>query len=677
MSDFLERQDEKEENISLNIKSGVSPLIARVNWYIRDRIQLYYSKPLDEDPVDISDNSTGQVSCTNLPDIEYGKSSAGLERHRRFIKFYSLPNIFRRHQEPDACPLRNFLCHCLFVYLLIKLTSFSSMSYYMLKLLQTWSPRVRLAANRTERCALRQDIEEEYDGSASLYISLREYMMGYGVRNVYSAQIVSYVIFATSVSAVTLYLGAIFHGKDTIYLDTLSFQLNPIEERARIRKKLVSIVQNLYKTADYACLKLKETNSDFRRSCIYRRPDVADVAALRPKTYLRAQQYHGSNCRCVNDSQKRLKFVKFIFQERLIDHIWPAHLTLKFYDDLIPQEIGFAIIQIMFMTVAMIGMMVFSNYDEINLRVRNRIELYRCEIWNQNATLIRDVVGMNRRPLPNEQKELYINHIMNPSNEIGNLLLIETIEIFKWPAILRSLEFFIFYGATMNWTFNYVWAFFMGNLTMTKWLEQIQDQMDKCLRLIDCHLNQYENIIEAQQDPEVPPKDDIQAQERRRDVERALTITYLNFELFRQEYKYFKDIINFLVFHLVPLVTLNSLLSYISITLINQNIGTLWVLHATYIMTLNVFVSICVSILSRVHKLYNTITRILIKSSSASMELTQIVRLWRRQLLNDGDVKSYYGIKVIGGNVSPSTLLAVDSYVMALWLTMGRQLGYI
>lgn len=665
-SEFVEHKDDRREEAELMMKARDLSIIIRVLSFFRCHLQLFYTDPIDQHP---KANQIAHVSISpNRFSTDSGVSLEKFEQHRRYIKFYSLPNIFKKQPTSDAIPLRNFIYHCVCIYILIKLFFVSYFHFIMANFMQTWRPIVRSGANRTEMCALRVDLDEKYDSSAARFVMLRDFFLDQGYTAIYSAQLMAFAVLSAVSAAMILYAGMFTYKNDSLPLNTLSFQLCPIEERIRVRMRLLGVVQTLYTSSEMTDESPNYDRNDHLGSMRFEHSHRSEFfpsrsARSRPESAER-------ECSCLEQERMRIRFVDLITREKLVDFTWPINLSSSFYQYLMARQMIATIIQLTILILAFIWIPMTCANDEVANRVRSRQEQYKCELWNENGTQIRDIVGLLYRPLPPDKRKRYMNHITRSETNLGDLYLIENIEIIKWPAPKVLLEFVFVYFGVIGWSFEYVISFVQASISASQWLCQIQSQMEKCIALIECHMS-------LKFDSDYTSEDDDESKSRRRDIERALTITYLNFELFRQEYKAFRQVASFLIFHLIPLVTLNSLYSYIMMSASNKNIVIVWVFNASYIIVFNIFVSACVSILERIGKLYATITRILIKSSSVSMELTQIVKLWRRQLLSDADIKNLYGVKVVGKSFSSSTLLAVDSYVMALWLAMARQLGLL
>lgn len=138
-----------------------------------------------------------------------------------------------------------------------------------------------------------------------------------------------------------------------------------------------------------------------------------------------------------------------------------------------------------------------------------------------------------------------------------------------------------------------------GRLFKLNWVSQLQNQLNKCIQMLDkLHkLNKKVEIdmaaiagaIEASSialnmqtrlSKRNSDSDDLAARlkidtkkqnyldsthevaNRRKQTEQALIITYLNFELFRNEYTEFRHVISLNLFHVFILFSFNSLLTY-------------------------------------------------------------------------------------------------------------------
>lgn len=641
-------------------------------WFMRRKMQLYYYK--------------NEERCLLKPHILSPDSKYDSDGHRNFMKFYSFPNFLTRGNiEPDPCPNKKFIFHMLNVGFLFRSIFVSCVLYSFAQVIDVRQIEIRYGANRTQHCVLKSDIinsnrpiDQEYDLLKGL-LKLNGYCM------LESTSLFCYSLTCLVSLIFTLYVGAGLNRKQYLYLNALTFHRSPTEERKRIRKKLATIIQNLYKSADHVKHTCSETSSsgqwhrDQRQNSITCSINSAYMFHHRTLSFssmnpvsrdsdllsVRSSDIY-TECNCAEESRDRLKFVHFIFRERLFNMVKPSNLTNQFHARL-------SRLQNLISYGFTIGVVIFISYIiyvwlsmEIKARIENRINYIKCLSWNANSTLIRNTFDLDRDPLLEREINIYRRY-MNYHSWILTIrvILIEMKRIYNGRFLEFIAEHSTAYFIALFWMFDYIWYFSQGCYFIFEWIIQLERQLKICIHLLEeLSINELENKINEKGEQKIS--------EQKLMIEKALTITYLNFELFRQEYKSFRIVTNFLVNHLIPIALTNSLFSYMIIATYDNRVPLVFSINVAFILILNFFVTYCVSLIKRIQRIYKTITIIVIKSSQAQMELCQIVKLWRRQVLSDSEVMNSYCIQVLGGNFSQSTLIAVDSYVVAFWLAISR-----
>lgn len=672
---FFEPLDDFEQDISLQIKTGNQSILDNLYTRLRRNVLIFATEHPLKHRVRDKDKDNKIKS-----DINY-------ESHRKFIQFYSLPNIFVKKPKSDACPLVNFWIHIFNVYVSLKVITILIAQVLFQRALNRWHPQVRPGANRTEYCALKADIYEPDESARRNCDVLHTFLDLIAFKSIESAQLLVYSFLAMIIVVGFLYLGAIRQGSARLYNDSMSFHLEPIEEKSRIKLQLVRIVQSMCRGSDYAIGKqlsvyecrpqklLHHTNS--LEASRHTNPLLETPAKPLSSRSVRiansrfGHSYETCSCSCSLDSRDRLNFVRLIFKERLVDWVRPSNMTYQFHTKLTKRYHMFLIITVFVLLIVGITLVFTSQMEEIDANVRERIKQVKCELWNQNSALICDSYWMQKRPLDRDDKQTYLGYINGTHDSWARLGVIEVRYSVTWTMLLTITEAFITYLITSIWFFDYFWTFSLSCMYSFEWIRNIDAQMTNCIKVMEYHQEHlaYVNDLESRFNHKL---DQQRLDDERFNLTKILTITYLNFELFRQHYKSFRELMNFLTFFLFSISLNNSLVSYLVVANYDRDVIIIWIINIVFVLVLNVFVSSCVYLISHIEKLYKSMITISIKSSHVSMENSQIINLWRRQMLKQTEIMNSYCIQLLGNKFTFSTLIAIDSYIVALWLTIGR-----
>lgn len=670
-SAFFQTSDEAEEDIRLSQSASNQHLFIRMAWFLRRKLQIFYSDNFDDTRED-------------LP-LDESKTQPDFERNRKLIKFYRLPNIFRKTPVPDACPMLNFVLNIINTISSLDYMIMLILTVYFQKMYDKWHPQVRPSANRTELCAPRGDIYEPDTQLGNKLRQMRKYLIMMGAPVIDSGQLLVFGLMVVIITTIMMYLGALLGKNRKFYLNSLSFYLNPVEERKRIKVRLMKIADNLYRDE-------KPTSRTFESPW--------DSIGIKYKTTLECSQQNQSQlelanisgypienlntqpCYCIEDNNEfaRSNFTRNIISENLVQFVRPSNLSHRFH--LVMSRRHLQTVTIYgFLMIGMILVVVYVTLSgELYSRTRNRLEQFKCEALLQDGTLIKDVFDFGNSHLDEYDKNVYISYMNNTDRSVLGIYWVESKRILTYGFLKTAFEVTVTCLIICAWLFDYIWSFLQGCIFSLEWVRQIQEQMDLCINSIT-NLQRNEHQLHNQSNNNNNNNIDLQSLEtvkrRERDkrtAERALTVTYLNFELFRREYPEFRSVTNFINFNWIPIVLLNSAAAYLIVSTFKRDVGFIYAINYSCIFGFNLYVSFCVTLLRQIQKLYRSITMILVRSSLSSLNHSEIINLWRRQVMSESEVIDSYSLQLSGCNFSLSTLIAIDSYIIALWMTLFRLL---
>lgn len=158
-----------------------------------------------------------------------------------------------------------------------------------------------------------------------------------------------------------------------------------------------------------------------------------------------------------------------------------------------------------------------------------------------------------------------------------------------------------------------------------------------------------------------------------RKIKKALTVTYLNYELFRRDVQTLLDFLNSSANFVTYMVLLIALQCYFVFTnMIKTNQILMWFEWLASLFVYNLFFYMFATVTNRVNDLSHKICNMTGRAGANSLELTYIISLWRRQMLSEAEVKSLFTTRTFGIQYTQSNQITFNSYVLGLALLMSR-----
>lgn len=238
----------------------------------------------------------------------------------------------------------------------------------------------------------------------------------------------------------------------------------------------------------------------------------------------------------------------------------------------------------------------------------------------------------------------------------------------------------------------YCLVYLIGMVNKLAWLEQISRQLRYCLNL-------EHGTSRSSDEPGDPIKHfpfsskTASGPNVRRGTDEYLvylmTITMINFELFRREYKPFHKTANFLALQMClycspALIYCYALLNYS----LQENRTALVFAIMSLSMTMNLYIGYSSYMASRVGGLMRNITQLVSlfpaqdhykeqqsrgegKEKSRHLMLIAIA-LWRRYLLSEDETKRYFAPDLFGSYLDYMRLISLNAYTAALFMLLWR-----
>lgn len=709
-----------------------------------------------------------------LPANQRLQLNYSLNQHRCYLKFYNPFKIFGDEPHYKRCPIQVYVLHLVVVCLVVRLTIqiYSLIDFLNnIEMIKKYSLR-RGAWQSPESCIKQEDIIKPLyyfgpDVDNTIFEQNVDYLYEQfryiGSPTILKGNCLAFLSINVIIILACLYMTPIMHRNKPLYLASLSFFLNPLEERRRLRYKLYHVVHNLYKTGDYTHHNRKhrptenaiifpkvpnnETHkeaNEIRHPVGLRRdslmlhtnlsPNPITLVDLNEKRYtnqlesLETQSIIQFKCSCIEESEQRMQLTESIIKDQLIDRVWPNELDTKLHDKQAAKQAE--VIRKYIILVTILGALPYLCIvaNEILIRAELRLKIIICKRTYNNATILFDPYRMWSDRVTEmliQTNERFNKDFIEPDLKYSDLIF-ELFELTNFYVYRDLLVQWACQTIAICWIFGFLFVYVDGRLFKLNWVHQLQNQLDNCILILDelhklskrCDFDRTElseaiersSIVVDLQSPQQQQqqqsiKSDLPIEDkfssaarlnvtqkrlkyleskqkvamRRRQTEQALIITYLNFELFRNEYPDYRQVINFILFHIFILFTLNSFLTYYVFSSAFERMTTLDIslygcVNSFAIILLNYLVITSSQLVSKIVCLYRTIDLMMPRVSLNKMELSYIAKLWRRQMMAENDVYSAFCIQILQNQFHSSRLVSINSYVLVLWLVLVRSL---
>lgn len=382
-------------------------------------------------------------------------------------------------------------------------------------------------------------------------------------------------------------------------------------------------------------------------------------------------------------------------------HFYPAHLRLSSYNKMFKA----ALIHIFgfMLNLNFIGYitLVLFLIKESEQRIERRLDELHCHKWNPDA-MPRKLM-QNLPPFKNVEHDTltYESYLAQNNSSISPYFLATKLELpllFTGPCFLIFIETICTVVILSFWVGAYSLITQLNQFTLCTWVNQIHDQLkqinlmfDELIRmetkflfnlarnnekLPQISLNWFQS--ESTSNPNSNSDSsfqierllyhDLQIQEARNQIERALGLSYVNYVIFRREFRYYRPFFKFVALQLTLNVIFGAILALTNLTARGQLdryiMGTITIVG---IWCLNAVIYVSVDFTSRIQNLFGELNIMMAKSVqllSARSNEFNMISLWRRQLMSSHEIVNTFGVVIFGVELSASNFIQFNSYVL-------------
>lgn len=574
--------------------------------------------------------------------------------YRRFIAVYN-PFAIKGDRLGRRCPIRFYFLTVFWLFAVVRACMAAIIQLLFDKKFASWHNRVVSQLNKTDSCALEWQISViGREGLAELrrYVELLDLL---GSPHTTLSDVFTLGFLAMLLLFILIHFFSWNLSEQLLFQNSMTFFYSPTVELYRIASVKKDVINSMVSQLNRD-VKMQTQLDTFMSPDHYldlrRISDIMEIINL-------VDHRLKSPCSCDQKEfyKNRAKFSVLLRSQNIAQFVKPKILTQESYRKMINGQIYTGSICILIAFALIFAALWSFCYGEASRRAQQRIGDMRCKFIDPNSSLLRKSPMLD--PLTDQKDLDNYSRYFNSTLTFEGLLL-ET----EIPNILTS-TFVRFYAcAVVTYGclgfaigFFFLWIY-DGYYRTSIWNQQILRQLKLCCRLSDEYLimnhdqsHEWQEIIARYQ------------------LENALTITYINFMLFRRDYKTYQTFLQLWSNAVGYFILMISIVTYV----IWSHIGHQFSVQMGFILvmivtTLNLMGIICGTLVNNINMVFSLIGKIMARSSLNGMETSYIVTLWRRQVLTKLDVQELFGVEIRGIGMTYSNMIQLNSYVLGVLL---------
>lgn len=655
------------------------------DYYISTKLMAIYMR-LSQLKI-VTPNSFSKVKFNSVPSLEQKFPETYLKFKNPFRSYDKSKNLSLRDRIVPICV---FL---IYTYLTIKTVSLAILQTYSDFLTRSLNPKLKFNSTASEKCALKEDIyfegiDVEINDRLEKISQLFQFI-GNPCPHIGSAAILI-LSFAGLLSIVFFHFTFIVIQNGNFRFDSINILFNYAKERDRIQSELKRIVLEVIKSyQDYKSLISDANNYKLPFKSVYHSNINNDQFRINMSSsqntnynYLNGLNNNRARKRSKFSREVRRKFREVSYKNILYDFnltslVVPRNISSSWYKQLVLFDSFFMTSCVVFGFSTCLMFFFRTLRSEIYARIRRRLNQLECQKWNKNGVLIRDLLIQLPVFKTNQEILEYESILLNSDNNNNdNESLNVSISIF----VTEAKYYFSNYKVAMSCfeilflmlLFIFIGSFYYLSYTRTYsdryvWLRQIRDQLKHCLELATQLAIPDDDSLEL-----------IECNNNNNNLDsnllKALTITFLNYELFRRQHKNYLAVTNFLILQLSILLADVMLCTYyIGAICKDPEYNQLIILFSVYVGALvNGHIVSSAIMTGNLEQMMKDIMKLLAVCTSNSMHATHIVGLWRLQVMNERDTLDFYANKLLGVIISYKQVFSMNSYIIILWFILYR-----
>lgn len=560
--------------------------------------------------------------CSPLFPFYFEKSGT----HNKVIGFY---DPFRRHPN-IKCPPRVYLWYLMTIYFFVKFGISTSLHLRIEYLVDLWKTHIRIKPPIWGSCVLFDNIDSKkadiriligHVNSWITYIEGLSTIDNEGLIFSYCCGWIATVLYLTFFIAPNIGF--------EYQMESLSFLCNPLNEKNRTK------------------MSIRDKIEELSRALLRR--NTASLNQISLRSHKNVKTHKCCDCTMAIDVHK-VRIFNIISGKGFLDLIQPQNLEYGIYK-IITKLFRISIFSnVLIFVINTLCIFYIVVSDEVHRRTEINLEMSRCIQWLPNATTINNPEILGIEPLVSELE--YKSH----TNETYAILSNPT----GWDEILTIkfgfsiMELALFGSMLALWSGFFLTIFIIGFIRRLAWAEDINNQLALCLDLVD-KTGPTSYLMKPKNSSSIFPNN----------IARDLLVAYLNFIMFRHDYKSYQRSSNRITVLMginCSIIWISSFIVYSFVSKSNANI--IWALAlGTYIL-FNCIMATSIIIVSDVQRIFVRINQLVGKSSLVAKELLPVIDLMRNQLVGHNEITRIHCTKILGVHLDRSTFLTFNSYMI-------------
>lgn len=443
--------------------------------------------------------------------------------------------------------------------------------------------------------------------------------------------------------------------KDGVRVDYLAFLFDPLGQRRRVFAEIDTMIINLLQSSLYwistATIRSNTNPSNLKAADNYQKLGEGEL-----------------EWRHLVDK----RFVGLLIGIRDSRLVQPIVFSAEHHKRSMRHFLNWALFGLIFAAIGTYTAQVLVALLDVIERVKTRLKQIECKRWHPDANvLIWDENGLEKIDSMQDIGS-YSNYDGSWSSFTRLVFLVEPKYYLSNPKLLHLSELAVLCFFIAIWATFWASLFILTSWEKIIWLKQVRAQVSACKRSLEKVRAQRYHPASIDNNAAVGSTHLSWRTEDVDEIVRKLTISYLNFELFRRQIPDFCKLNNFLILQVVGL----SGLTYSLGDFVARNLETRYQILIIYALALtgsltNVFLALSSYRLKLAEKLMRDVVEMLAHCSDFQpLSASYMVELWRRQCLTEAECEESFSSTLFLTHVSWKTLLSLNIYLLGLWLIL-------
>lgn len=572
--------------------------------------------------------------------------------HRRFIRFH---NIFGRNSEDGVeCPKRFYFILLIWLYLICKLCLTASLQLTYDREFASLQAQIRSIIPKTRKCLSEKQLASINPAKHQKLVDISRWLNELGSPSAAASDILPFAIYAMLFLLIAIYGASWFlERRNRMYLNSITFSYAPVAERIRVEVKKVEAIESLLNANEYKQINISQKSSKQDLSLVHR--ETQALITSEPKCLCKFRPY------CEN----QYKFERTFSSNQIHKFVKPQHLTSSSYRYLMHSQRVYHTCALILCFSFILSLTWSLATHELLTRRSQRLEETRCRAKDDNLTFVGRSIMMP--DLSEFDKRVYAS-LANSTDKFSSvwMMLIEMKNACSWATLRLASEITFVYTVLAFGTSIHFACIYDGlNYTLI-WVRQVQKQLRLCTMLLR-EFRRMNLLFEG----ENKKRNNIEA--ARDKIEFSLAITYINFTLFRKDYRSFRLFLGYFSNAMsIFMLGIATLCYYISSLIDSRTQATMYLVVVMFVSMLNLMGIINGAMMKNIQRIFGDLGEVVAKSCLNGMELSYIVTLLRRQILPLDGVENLFGVRVFGIELNYKNQIQFNSYLLALLVFLLR-----